>query len=271
MDAKNGCLPIIAAAGLDFEAAAARGPGVTVVRGLNRRSYRQQLHEQARRGVCGIISFGVAGGLSPELRAGDIVVASSVVTAAGEMRTCEKWSSSLLASLPQARYLQVFGSQLPLLSVIEKQALWKATGSATVDVESSDAAAIAAYYRLPYAVLRIVLDPAHRAIPISALAGVDEDGNTDARAVAKILARRPRDLPGLLCLASDTRKANISLHKARRQLGPHFAFNAPSDGAAASFASAALPRNYAYAEQFRSALDTLVLILPRWIAACRRR
>src|SRR5208337_2704323 len=95
-------LPVIVAAGLDFEAEAAIGPGVKVVCGLNRRKYLRELHEQARSGARGIISFGIAGGMLPKLRAGDAVVASHVLTSEGSFKTCEIWSASRLAAIPDA-------------------------------------------------------------------------------------------------------------------------------------------------------------------------
>ena len=81
-------LSIIAAVGLDFEAAAARGPGVDVAIGLNRKIYIKTLREKAANGSLGIISFGIAGGLSPGLKPGDTVIATSVMTSRGTYDTC---------------------------------------------------------------------------------------------------------------------------------------------------------------------------------------
>src|SRR5208282_5242194 len=72
---------VVAAAGMDFEARLAQGPGISVVYGQSRCKYRADLHAYAQAGVCGFISFGVAGGLSPSLLPGDVVVASAVITA----------------------------------------------------------------------------------------------------------------------------------------------------------------------------------------------
>jgi hopanoid-associated phosphorylase len=216
--------PLIAAVGLDFEAAAANGAGIEVVSGLNRQRYLRKLHEVARTGVQGIISFGVAGGLSPELNAGDVVVASAVVTARRTFRPGNLWLEALLAALPHAYHRPVFGARMPLFTVSAKKALWDSTGCATVDMESRDAAEVAAHYGLPFAVLRVVLDPARRAIPLAALAGADSEGKTGAKAVVKSLLRRPGDLPALVQIAIDAQKANSSLHHSRKALGPLFAF-----------------------------------------------
>ncbi len=224
MDAFLNNRPIVVAAGMDFEARLAAGPGIAVVFGQSRCDMRTRLHGYAKAGCCGFISFGVAGGLSPCLRPGDTVVASAVVTQSGILRTCLAWSKSLLQALPHARHLPVFGAGTAIQSVGEKETIWKATGAGAVDVESGLMAEIAAQYGLPFAVLRVVLDPAHRTLPPSALAGAREDGKTDPIAVFRSLLKRPQDLPSLVLLASDARKANRALLRGRQALGPLFGF-----------------------------------------------
>jgi hopanoid-associated phosphorylase len=216
--------PVVAAAGLGFEARIARGLGVKVVYGQCREQYREFLHAHAKSGVSGLISIGVAGGLSPELRPGDVVVASSVIAEGRTSYTCADWSRSILNAVPDAHHWPVFASDATVTTVWEKKALWKATGAAAVDMESGLTAEIAAEYGLPFAVLRVVLDPAHRGIPPSAVAGARSDGETDPWAVVKSLAKRPGDLPGLLRLAGDTRKASRALLRSRRALGPFLGF-----------------------------------------------
>ncbi len=224
MDAFLNDRPVVVAAGMDFEARLAEGPGIAVVYGQSRCEFRDRLLGYAQMGCCGFISFGVAGGLAPWLRPGDTVVASAVVTASGILRTCLAWSKSLLQALPHARHLPVFGAETAIQSVSEKETIWKATGAGAVDVESGLAAEIATQYGLPFAALRVVLDPAHRTLPPSALAGARDDGKTDPIAVFRSLLTRPQDLPSLVLLAGDARKANRALLRSRQALGPLFGF-----------------------------------------------
>jgi hopanoid-associated phosphorylase len=216
--------PVLAAAGLGFEARIAQGPGVKVVYGQSREKFVACLHKQARAGISGIISIGVAGGLCPRLRPGDVLVASAIIGGSGVRSTCPVWSKSIRKAIPGAYHMPIVASNETITSASEKKALWTETGAWAVDMESGPAAEVAAQYGIPFAALRVVLDPAHRAVPPSALAGAREDGETDPLNVIKSLARRPADLPGLLRLAGDTRKASLALLRSRQALGPFLGF-----------------------------------------------
>jgi hopanoid-associated phosphorylase len=219
-----GSAPVIAAAGMDFEARIARGPGIKAIYGQRRDKYHRELHALAREGARGIISFGTAGGISPSLRPGDVIIANSIVTAKGLFSTHSRWSSLLLGAIPHAHSMPIFGAEAPVMTMLEKEALWRGTGVAAVDMESRPAAEVAEQYALPFAALRVVIDPAHRALPPSALAGVRENGKTAVWAVLRSLMRRPGDLIGIVRLASDAAKANRSLLRCRQSLGPCFGF-----------------------------------------------
>ncbi len=216
---------MLVAAGMDFEARLAESPGAVVVYGQNRCKYREDLVHHIRKGVRGIISFGIAGGLAPNLKPGDVIVGNAVITQSDTIRTSTTWSKSLLNSVPDAHHLPIYGAHAPVLSAAGKQALWRDTGAVAVDMESRDVAEAADEAGLPYAVLRVILDPAHRSIPPSALAGARDDGSIDAKAIVKSLLRRPRDLNGLVRLAGESRKANLALLRSRKALGPLFGFH----------------------------------------------
>jgi hopanoid-associated phosphorylase len=224
MNAIFNIMPVLAAAGLGFEARIAQGPGVKVVFGQSREKFVASLHKQARAGISGIISIGVAGGLCPRLRSGDVLVASAIMDANGVRKTCPEWSKSIRKAIPNAYHQPIVASNETITSAADKEALWAGTGAWAVDMESGVAAGVAAQYGVPFAALRVVLDPAHRAVPPSALAGASEDGETDPISVIKSLIKRPGDLPGLLRLAGDTRKASLALLRSRQALGPFLGF-----------------------------------------------
>ncbi len=221
--------PVIVAAGMKFEARIAKGPGVRTVCGQNRAAYVRDLDAAVGAGARGVVSFGVAGGLCPSLKPGDVVVARCVVTANHRYETDPRWSQSLRRVLPSAAEGPVFAADGAVMTVLEKEALFYGTGAIAVDVESGVAAEVAERHGVPFAVLRVVLDPARRSLPLSASVGVRDDGSTDPAAVIRSLVRRPGELAELIRLASDARRANRSLLGSRQALGPFFSLLDPLD------------------------------------------
>ena len=87
-DAAHDGLPVLIVTGLKQEAQIAAGPGLTVVcSSSNPVQLREMMTTFDPASVRGIVSFGVAGGLDPALRSGDIMIATEVVTAS------ERWST----------------------------------------------------------------------------------------------------------------------------------------------------------------------------------
>src|SRR6516164_9675682 len=92
---------VVAVTCLALEAGIARGPGVSVI--CNQSSgLRAALGTAIARGATGIISFGIAGGLAPDLAAGDWVVASGVRSGNTVIATDRGWAQRLLDILPNA-------------------------------------------------------------------------------------------------------------------------------------------------------------------------
>ena len=71
--------------------------------------------------------------------------------------------------------------------------------------------------------IRVVTDPAKRAIPKTAIAAMRHDGTVDVIAMMRSLFKTPSDLAGLLRVAMDARAARSTLRKGRLLLGARFA------------------------------------------------
>ena len=208
---------------LAFEARIASAPGVTVI--CNGR--RERLHDLVERACArsaGLISFGVAGGLAPEVHAGDWVIAASVATDNGRYRTDERWTRQLCAALPGARCADVSGLDAPVSSTVAKLALARKHATVAVDTESHVVAEAATRRGLPFAVARVVLDPMWRALPPAALVPLLPDGNPDVAAVTRSVLRAPSQLAELGRITADAFRAWSSLRRGRLSLGPLFCF-----------------------------------------------
>lgn len=217
-------LPIMAVTGLAFEARIAAGPGVNVVCSGDGRQFANSLQCAVEKGCRGIISFGIAGGLSPTLRPGDWVVASAIVCDSERFPTDPHWSQMLLKAHPDAVHGPVAGVNTPVALPSEKVALRAETGAVAVDTESHVAARLAAKHDLPFAAFRVIADAANRRLPAATLNVILADGTADVRAVLRSLARDPIQLPGLIGTALDARRARAALLRSRRLLGPGLGF-----------------------------------------------
>jgi hypothetical protein len=111
---------IVAVTSLAREALVARGSGVSVVCSQGTR-LGAALHAAIHPGVSGIISFGISGGLNPELVAGDWVVASTVRCRDRAIAADSKWTQELSKRLPGAVIADIVGSDTMVPTPAEKR------------------------------------------------------------------------------------------------------------------------------------------------------
>jgi hopanoid-associated phosphorylase len=215
-----------------FEAGlfSASDPAPAVVYGLRGASL---LHELARRlataPAAGVLSFGVAGGLDPGLPPGTLIVADGIHGPNGQrFATDPGWTAALRAVLPQARAGWLAAGDDAVAAVAAKAALRRDTGALAVDMESHAAGQAAQAAGVPFAVCRVVIDPATRAVPAAAMAAMGADGKVDMPALLRSLLRDPAQIAGLLRLARDASAARAALQAAQRQAGGRFALQAHS-------------------------------------------
>lgn len=217
---------MIVVVGLAFEARIAAGPGIRVICSGDGRNLAVSLANaitsarESAEGCQGLISFGVAGGLAPQLEPGACVVGSAILSGTSRMATDSTWSKKLLQTIPDAIHGMLVGVPAPIAHPDAKRSLYVKTGAMAVDMESHIVGAVAAVHGIPFAAIRVITDPAMRALPKSALDAMRPDGTTDIGAMVRSIMRRPRELPALLRTALDARAARTTLLRGRQLLGP---------------------------------------------------
>jgi adenosylhomocysteine nucleosidase len=211
---------VIVVTGMAFEAGIAAGPGVVVVTGGAANA--NAISAAVRRGCRGIISFGIAGGLTPDLQPGACIIARSIVTGDRKYHSHREWFDRLRVAIPGSIHADIAGVARPVCSPGDKTKMAVATGAVAVDMESAGSAIVAFKHKLPFAALRVVADPSHRSLPPAALSERLLDGTTDLSAVWRSIVAQPNQLGGLLRLALDTRTARTALVRSRRLLGHGF-------------------------------------------------
>ncbi len=216
---------IVAVTGLAREAQIARGDNVRVVTcGGSTGVLRAKLAAALDRQVRGIISFGICGGISPDVQAGACIIASEIAWPGGRASTDAGWSARLCRRVPEAITGRIAGVAAPVSSESAKSALFAETGALGADMESHVIAEIACDTGIPFVALRAVADPAERGLPPAASGPVIRDNGTiNLRSVIASIAAQPGQLPELVRLARDTRAAFRALFRCRDLAGTGFA------------------------------------------------
>ena len=135
------------------------------------------------------------------------------------MPTNHIWSQQLLQTFPDAVSGMLLGVSAPVCDPGDKRALHLNTGAIAVDMESHVVATVGAAHGLPVAAMRVITDPAERALPSSAVAAMRPNGTTNIGAMIKAVLMRPREIPALFQTALAL-AARATLVRGRRLLGP---------------------------------------------------
>ena len=121
--------------------------------------------------------------------------------------------------MPGALRGDVAGADAIIATPAEKRALCATSGACAVDMESHIVAAYAAAHGVPFAVFRVIADPANRVLAPAATKGMQPDGTVDQGAVLGSLLRAPGQLSLLMRNALDAHAAQRALSRGRRLLG----------------------------------------------------
>ena len=184
---------------------------ITAARPGNTRACAERLVAQ---GATCMVSFGLAGALDPHLTPGTLLLPTRVVAPdQPAYATDADWRRRMEAMVGAESCNALVGSDSVVATAADKARLFRETGAVAVDMESHVAARVAAAAKLPFLVVRAVADPATRAIPQAAMAGLDAEGRTLVLPVILALTKRPGELPGLLRLAADSRAGFDTLRR----------------------------------------------------------
>lgn len=159
-------------------------------------------------GVTGLVSFGVCGGLDPELGAGQIVLPTSVESGLGLRYGVDLTWHQRLREAAEAADLTVeegplLGSEKPLRTLQDKRRPFEEKGLRVVDMESHGVARIAADAGVPFVAVRVVADHAQRGVPGLTDGLIDESGEPRRGRAALRLMAQPWQIPAVMALRRD--------------------------------------------------------------------
>jgi len=205
--------------GMQSEARLLDGQGFAIVAGGGHADpTRRKTEALVAGGATGLISFGIAGALDPDMEPGDLIIADDVVLADGRRLACDSaWRQRVMARV-SAQGGTIAGRSVAAATRAEKGALFDETGAVAVDMESHHVAEVALRYGLPFLVIRAIADTADDTLPEAALKGLNEEGRPAIGAVLLSLLIKPWQLPGLIRVALRSRTAMNALLRGRTAL-----------------------------------------------------
>jgi len=155
-------LLVVTALRTEYAALAGQVPGALVERcGMGMKRVQAWVPRIAALAPDAVVVAGVGGGVSPELRAGDVVVASEVRDDIG--RTVLRAAAPLVAALRQQGLRVHIGPMVSTDHIVtgpERERLAR-TGALAVDMESSAVVRALPTRDLPVAVVRVIVDTAY--------------------------------------------------------------------------------------------------------------
>lgn len=171
-------------------------------------------------GAGGLISFGLCGGLAPDVASGCLVLPNSILMSDGRrISVDQRWRARIAAAVED----DFMTDGRPLLAAAEiidtpaTKARAAASGAAAVDLESGAIAAAAAKAGLPFVAVRAVADAAGDALPAGIATWVDAKGRSRAAPFIGA-ALKPINWPALVTLVRRWGTARRTLERVAQRL-----------------------------------------------------
>lgn len=165
-------------------------------------------------GVTALMTFGMAGGLDPALKAGSIVLPGELISASGtRFVTCRSWRERIAAAVSSSQAVtegNLLTSAVAIESVAAKAAAYQTSGAVAVDMESAAVAEVAARARLPFIAVRVIVDTASDVLP-GAVVAASRAGRVQIGRLIAGLALAPGQIGSLIRLSQRYRTALRSL------------------------------------------------------------
>lgn len=214
-------LRAICTSGMAAEAQIARWAGfVAVVCPRQIVEYEPLLDRLRHHKPIGLISFGLAGGLEPCLRPGDLLLSTQVITPERRWQMAPEFRDRMLKFARELGAVDgaVFSSATIIASPQEKSRTWRETGALAVDMESFIVARAAHSMGIPFLVMRAIADPAAQELPPVAWESFSSEQGVLFRSLVTALPARPRQIPAVCALALQACRGLYSLSLAARTL-----------------------------------------------------
>jgi adenosylhomocysteine nucleosidase len=197
-----------------FEELASLSGSRLAVSGIGYEAAQAAARALVEAGVSALMTFGMAGGLDPGLKAGSIVLPTELISPSGvRFITCRAWRERIAAAVSSSRAVSegnLLTSTSAIGSLAAKAAAYKSSGAVAVDMESAAVAEVAAAARLPFIAVRVIVDTAADVLPRAVVAASRAGRVQMGRLIAGLLFA-PGQIQPLIRLSQRYRAALRSL------------------------------------------------------------
>ena len=171
------------------------------------------------RGATALLSWGYAAALDDRLTAGSVLLPKLIVGVTGESHAVSsEWHRRLYQALSAKCPVgtdPLVESAAIVQTPSEKQALAQRTQATATDMESAAQARLARERRLPFAVVRAVVDTASTQIPENVMRALGSSGDINVRSLLARAILRPADGIAMIKLSMQFNAARKTLKKIR--------------------------------------------------------
>ncbi len=179
-----------------------------------------------------LISWGCAAALDPQLKPGDLVLATQLLADDGTaMAITHAWQQHTQQLLAQQVPLRT-GTLLESVGIVThahaKQSLFAASQAVALDMESVAIARVAQQHALEFLAIRAIADPASLSLPLAVSHAMNAAGEMDIRKLLIYIVQHPSEIPALIKLGLHFNAAKYTLKTVARQLDAILACNEPS-------------------------------------------
>jgi adenosylhomocysteine nucleosidase len=165
------------------------------------------------KGVKGLISWGCAGALTPDLKPGALLFPEKILTATGQtVNTTEHWLTHIKKNLPIIhRSVRLVESLSLIATADDKKKLHQQTHAVAVDMESAAIVQVAEKAGISSLVIRAIADSASLNVPSALSYALNTEGEIVLNKLFKYLLTHPQQLPTLIQLGLHFNQAKNKL------------------------------------------------------------
>ena len=179
------------------------------------------------KGATALISWGCAGALGLELRAGDLIFPEKILTARGQtLKITESWLAHVKKNLPIIhRSVILVESLTPIATSEDKKKLHQQTQAIAVDMESAAIIETAQKFSVKSLVIRTIVDPVSLNLPPAINHALNTEGEIVLSRLLTHLLTHPQQLPSLIKLGLNFKTAKNKLKAVAKHLDTIGGFN----------------------------------------------